>query len=404
MEAIQQQSFPITEARVISAAAPPQQKSGPLTSVVLGIAVAIGFALSFLVAILREAVDLVFRTARQVEAKLHTRCLAVLPLLVGKSSKSKHSTVARPVSRGGSEGKIATIVSPSVTPPPPVGSRLGSQIRDAGAKNVSQLVQSDLTRNALKKDGVLPPGSAAVKRPIVPARPFMRQVIDEPLSAFAEAFRSIKVAADISGCRVIGITSSIPAEGKSTVSSNLAELMAHAGKRVILLDGDLRNPSLTRALAPSSKAGLIEVMDGQVALDDAVYIDQDTGLRFLPAIVKSGLAYTNEILASDRFKDFIDGLRNDYDYIIIDFSPIAPVVDVRGTTQVVDSYIYVIEWAKTQRNLVEHQLSSFPELYERLLGVVLNKADVRVLERYDTYYGKYYHKNYYGGQYGAKAS
>jgi succinoglycan biosynthesis transport protein ExoP len=224
----------------------------------------------------------------------------------------------------------------------------------------------------------------------------MRQVIDEPLSAFAEAFRSIKVAADISGSSVIGITSTVPAEGKSTVSSNLAQLMAHAGKRVILLDGDLRNPSLTRALARGARAGLIEVLNGQTPLNSAIYIDEITGLQFLPGVVNSRLTHSDEILASDSFKTFVNGLRQQYDYVLIDFSPIAPIVDVRATTQVIDSYMYVIEWGKTQISFVQHELSRFPELYDRLLGVVLNKADVRVLDRYETYY---YGKQYYGGQY-----
>jgi polysaccharide biosynthesis transport protein len=406
MEAIQQQSFPITEARVISAAAAPQHKSSPLSSLVLGIAGVIGLALSCGVALLREAVDRVFRTAHQVEAKLNVRCLAVLPLLVASSSsKSRPLTAIRSVSYGRTAGNVAAVVGPPVMPTK-MGSSPALPIKDAGPAKVSQLVQSELNRNLSKKDVAHHPrlDGATVKRPIVPARPLMRQVIDEPLSAFAEAFRSIKVAADISGSRVVGITSSVPAEGKSTVSSNLAELMAHAGKRVILLDGDLRNPSLSRALASNSKVGLIEVLNGQVALDDAIYVDEDTGLRFLPVVLNGQFAHTNEILASDVFKNFVDGLRKDHDYVIIDLSPVAPVVDVRATTQVIDSYIYVIEWALTQINLVQHQLSSFPELHDRLLGAVLNKADVRILARYETYYGKHYYKNYYGSQYPAKAS
>ena len=202
---------------------------------------------------------------------------------------------------------------------------------------------------------------------------------------------------------MIGITSTVPGEGKSTVASNLAELIAHAGKRVLVLDGDLRNPSLTRGLAPHSKAGLLEVLSGQVLLDDALYVDEETDLRFLPAVLSSRLAYTNEILASENFKNFVDGQREDYDFIIIDLPPIAPVVDVRATTQIVDSYLYVIEWGRTQMNLVTHQLSGFPELQDRLLGCVLNKADVRVLQRYETYYGKNYYNNYYGGQYPSSA-
>jgi polysaccharide biosynthesis transport protein len=395
MEAIQQQSFPITEARVISAAAPVERKSSPLASTVLGIAVAIGLILSFVTALLRDAIDRVFRTSRQVEANLQTRCLAVLPLLVvSKSSKAKQSLAAL---AGGHRG----LAGGSTPVPLDVSPEL--QIQDISLAKVSQLTQSERRRNSSKKSGIDLLDQVALKRPIVPSRPFMRQVIDEPLSAFAEAFRSIKVAADISGSRVIGITSTVPGEGKSTVASNLAELMAHAGKRVLVLDGDLRNPSLTRGLAPHSKVGLLEVLSGEVSLDDALYVDEETDLRFLPAVLGSRLVHTNEILASENFKDFVDSQRKDYDFVIVDLPPIAPVVDVRATTQIVDCYLYVIEWGRTQMNLVTHQLSGFPELQDRLLGCVLNKADVRVLQRYETYYGKNYYNNYYGGQYPSSA-
>lgn len=391
MEAIQQQSFPITEARVISPAAAPQHKSGPLTFTVLGIAGAIGLVLSFCAALMREAVDRVFRTARQVEGNLNTRCLAILPRLVAAKSTKKNSPTSRVARSSASAGGDVLSVN---------GESPKRGIQDIGLSKVTQLTQSQLSRDSLGKDSVYPLEKAPVERLISAgtSRAFMRHVIDEPLSQFAEAFRSIKVAADISGSHVIGITSTVPGEGKSTVSSNLAQLIAHAGKRIIVLDGDLRNPTLTRGLAPSSKVGLLEVLNGQIALEQAIYVDQDTGLRFLPTVVNTRLAYTNEILASDAFKTFVDNLRKDHDYILLDLSPIAPVVDVRATTQVVDSYLYVIEWGRTQMNLVQHQLSDFPELQDRLLGVILNKADVRVLKRYETYYGNYDYKSYYGGQ------
>jgi succinoglycan biosynthesis transport protein ExoP len=396
MEAIQQQSFPITEARVISPAAPPQSKSGPLTFKVLGVAGAIGLILSFGAALLREAVDRVFRTPLQVETSLHIRCLAVLPVLISKKSLGiKGPIAAQSANHKAPLDGMVPIVSPSVAGS--LNERPDPQTQDADdPTDVSQLTQSELIRNLAKRENVPVLGDSAAKLSINSSRPFMRWVLDEPLSAFAEAFRSIKVAADISESQVIGITSTLPAEGKSTVSSNLAELMAHAGKRVILLDGDLRNPSLTRALAPNSKVGLLQVLAEQIALDDAIHVDENTGLRFLPAVVTSGFSHTNEILASDTFRKFIDELRKDHDYIIIDFSPIAPVVDVRSTTQIVDSYVYVIEWGRTQRNLVQAQLASFPELQDRILGVVLNKADVRLLGRYETYYGKQDYGNYYG--------
>jgi succinoglycan biosynthesis transport protein ExoP len=240
--------------------------------------------------------------------------------------------------------------------------------------------------------------SARAGRKIVPIRPLYKQVVADPLSAFAEAFRSIKVAADISRSHVIGITSTVPGEGKSTVSSNLGELIAHAGKRVILLDGDLRNPSLSRALAKDAKAGLLEILNGKKSLEDVLYVDEETNLHLIPAIVGRGLTYTSEILGSDVFRNLVEDLRSKYDYVIIDLSPIAPVVDVRAVTQIFDGMIYVVEWGRTRINLVQHQLMSFPDLRQRLLGVVLNKADIRVLDRYETYYGKYSYGNYYGGQ------
>jgi succinoglycan biosynthesis transport protein ExoP len=402
MEAIQQQSFPLTEARVISAAAAPEHKSSPKAWFVLGLAVVIGLAASAGVAVLREAVDRVFRTVRQVEADLHAHCLAVLPKLTDSdASKKTDFRKQRPIEHAGVPADTQP-ASPSVSAASPAGAkldtRLGSQLQSLGLAKIPQITQSELRRNLSKKDYIRLSEGTISKRLIIPRQPFMRHVIDQPLSPFAETFRSIKVAADISGSRtnnkIIGLTSTVAGEGKSTVSSNLALLMAQVGKRVILLDGDLRNPSLTRVLARGAGVGLLEVLLGQVALDDAIYVDEETGLAVLPSVVDSGLANSNEVLASDAFRNFADDLRKAYDYIVIDLSPIAPVVDVRATTQIIDSFIYIVEWGKTQRSLVQHQLAGIPELHERLLGIVLNKVDVRLLQRYGEHYGKHYYARY----------
>lgn len=342
MEAIQQESFPITEARVISSAAPPLQKSSPISSLVLAIAGALGLILSFGAATLREAVDRVFRSSRQVEESLQTTCLAVLPALKQLPASMPARNAAAPADRKGAE----------------------------------RVRKSSSTK-----------------------REFLRYVVEEPLSSFAEALRSVKVAADINrdikDNRVIGVTSTVPKEGKSTVSSNFAQLIAHSGKRAILVDGDLRNPTLTRSLLPDAKVGLLEVISGKVPLANALSIDEQTGLAFLPAVIESRLLHTNEILASDAMKHLIEMLRKTYDYVIVDLPPVAPVVDVRATTNIIDAYIYVIEWGKTGINLVQHQLAGMPEVHSRMLGVILNKANVKILERYEYYYGSYYHKKYY---------
>ena len=342
MEATQQQSFPITEARVISTAAPPNYKSSPNTHKVLVLAAFLGVLLGFAAGLLREAVDRVFRTRHQVEEILRTNCLAVLPRLTTSAAIVPHAS------------------------------------DDAQGLHEQQPMSG--------------------KRFVTDGRGFFSRVIEEPRSLFAEGFRSIKVAADIASAikenKIIGVTSSVPKEGKSTIASNLAELMAHAGKRVILIDGDLRNLTLSRGLARGATTGLLEVLAGQFDLQHVVYTDSRSGLTFLPAVIDSRLAHTDEILASKMFKRLLDGLRQDYDYIIVDLPPLAPVSDARATAGIIDSYIYVIEWGRTRINVVQHQLAAAPELYDRLLGVVISKANLKVLTRYEQYYGRNYYKNY----------
>ncbi|WP_027553028.1 polysaccharide biosynthesis tyrosine autokinase [Bradyrhizobium sp. Cp5.3] len=335
MEAIQQQSFPITESRVISPATAPKQKSSPRTSIVLGLATVLGLALSLAIAGLREALDPVFRSTRQVQETLQVRCLAVVPLLDA-----------------------------------PPRSRLVMPWR----RNAGRDVASSAEAHAM----------------------FGRAVLD-PSSVFASAFRSIKVAVDVSTAaqrsRVIGVISTLPDEGKSTIASNFAELVAHVGKNVILIDGDLRNPTISRAMAPDATNGLLEVLAGKVELQDAVRTAR--GLAFLPTIIESRDTHGSELLGSEALKVMIERLRETYDYIIIDLPPLGPVAEVRGTASMVDSYVQVIEWGRSRKNTVRQQLLGAPEIYERLLGVVLNKVDLKEFGRHETLDAVYGQNGYY---------
>jgi polysaccharide biosynthesis transport protein len=94
-------------------------------------------------------------------------------------------------------------------------------------------------------------------------------------------------------------------------------------------------------------------------------------------------------------KRLFDDLRARYDYIVVDLPPLAPVVDARMTTSLIDSYIYVVEWGRTKMDVVEHNLANAAGIYDRMLGVVLNKADTTVLGRYEGYHGNYYYNRYY---------
>ncbi|MCK1468408.1 polysaccharide biosynthesis tyrosine autokinase [Bradyrhizobium sp. CW10] len=336
MESVQQQSFPITEARVISAATAPLVKSYPKTLIILAASLFGGLALSFGAAMARELTDKVFRTTGQVEEVLGTNCISILPAL-------GNSVSAQGIREKVLGGKLARKNNP----------------------------QPDL----------------------------LRYVVDNPLSRFSEAIRSLKVAVDLNSIvrenRVLAVTSTLPNEGKSTLSTNLAQLIAHGGARVILVDADLRNPSLSRALMPDAQRGLVDVVGHKAQLEDVVSVDAETGLEILPAGLTSKLLHTNEVLASKSMRDLVAVLRSKYDYVVVDMPPMAPVVDVRVTSSFVDSFIFVVEWGKTNIDVVKHNLRGAPEIQDKLLGVVLNKADTKALARYESYHGRYYYQKYY---------
>ena len=88
-------------------------------------------------------------------------------------------------------------------------------------------------------------------------------------------------------------------------------------------------------------------------------------------------------------------LRQSYDYVVIDLPPLAPVVDVRATKRIVDTYLLVVQWGSTKIPLIEHALGEAPGVYENLLGVVLNKVDMNVARRYDGHLKDYYHNKHF---------
>ena len=129
-------------------------------------------------------------------------------------------------------------------------------------------------------------------------------VVDSPLSLFAESIRSIKLATHDYGTglnKVIGFTSALPHEGKSTIAVAVAQLTAQAGRRVIIVDCDLRIPSLSHRLAPDASAGIVDVISGARSLEETVWRDPETNLFFLPAIKKAP-QFSSEVLASEQTK------------------------------------------------------------------------------------------------------
>jgi polysaccharide biosynthesis transport protein len=211
---------------------------------------------------------------------------------------------------------------------------------------------------------------------------------------------AIDVNRGVESNKVVGFTSSMPEEGKSTTAMAVALLAAQANARVILIDCDLRNPSLSRHVAPRATIGLLDVLSGNAAWDDAVCRDPVTNLAFMPAVVKTPLANSSEFLASDDMKKFFERLRDHFDYIVVDLSPLVPIVDVRSALSFVDAYVLVIEWGTTAIEAVERAVHSAKAVSDKVIGVVLNKVDFKSLGRYDGEPGKYYYKNKLYARYG----
>jgi succinoglycan biosynthesis transport protein ExoP len=174
--------------------------------------------------------------------------------------------------------------------------------------------------------------------------------------------------------QVIGITSTQPNEGKSTVAAALALLMAHTGARVILVDCNLRNRSLSAALAPAAEFGVLEVMSGGASVREATWIESTTQLAFLPVGNNSRPVYASEVLASESLDKLFETLREAYEYVIVDLPAVAPFADVRAAACALDSFIFVIEASRTNIDVIKGGLDVTRESHENMVGIVLNKA------------------------------
>ncbi|MBR1132229.1 Wzz/FepE/Etk N-terminal domain-containing protein [Bradyrhizobium iriomotense] len=333
LEAAEQQSFPVSQGRLMTIASPPVRPSSPKTFLILAISIAGGIVAGVGLGLLRDVSDQTFRTRDKVLAELQADCIGIIPAAIP-------------------EGPVSGPRNPKAIP------------------------------------------TRAKSRTIVCSDSLIRNIADAPRSHFSESFRAVKLAVDVmtrggKRLQVIGVTSALPNEGKSTVAASLAQLMAQGGGRTILLDCDLRNPSLSSTLAPNAAWGILDVTSGRAKLDDATWIDPATHLHFLPAANSSQLAYTSEVLASEEMAALFKTLRETYECVIVDLSPIAPFVDVRTAAHLMDSFVFVIEWGRTSIDVVKKSLDVAGDVYGNLIGVTLNKADMNALKRYGEVFESY---------------
>jgi polysaccharide biosynthesis transport protein len=342
-QVVQQESFPSTEARVITFALP-GKKTSPSPVLTFALALAGGIASGAAMAFLREQMDRATYARDQLIRELGVNCIAILPAPNGPKE-----------------------------PPLTLSSRIKNKLRAI----------------------VLPERILAKRKKTDSPRVLYNK--EEPFSAMSEALRNIKVAVDLRNIsretRTLAIVSALAGEGKSSVAASLAATIAEAGRNVLMIDCDFRNPSLTNFFGLHQHLGVLELLYGTVNVTDVVNHNDQYGFDFLCGPTKVRPVHTADLLSSEAMRKLLEGAKENYDYVVVELPPILPVIDVQACSHLFDAFALVVEWGKTSIDDLDEAFRAAPVVRERLLGVVLNKVDAESMRRMEGYgyagYGNY---------------
>lgn len=230
--------------------------------------------------------------------------------------------------------------------------------------------------------------------------------VDKPTSMAAEAVRNLRTSVLMSNLdrppKVVMLTSSLPGEGKTTTSIALAQNFTGLGRKVLLIEGDIRHRVFRDYLDLKKTKGLLSVLSGEVELAQAVernyLIDADV------LVGERAAMNAADVFSSSRFKALVAEAKSRYDVVIIDTPPVLVVPDARVVAQFADAVLYVVEWNRTTRRDVATGLKMMADGGIRVSGLVLARIDMKKLKRMGQYagYGTYaaqkkYGKSYYEG-------
>ena len=216
--------------------------------------------------------------------------------------------------------------------------------------------------------------------------------LEKPQSNISEAYRTIRTGIEFSNLdkdlKIICITSSKKDEGKTTVLSNLGVSFAKIDKKVLLIDADLRNPSISKMFDTSNSQGLMDILLGKRDIQDCIKKTKQENLY----ILTGGTIPPNpaEVLSSKKMSEFIESIRDEYDYIFIDSPPVGVVSDASIISAYSDGVIFVVGANEVDSNLAKIAKERLDSVKANIVGVILNKFKT---DTNSEYYNYYYNEN-----------
>ncbi len=335
-----------TNIHMVDAALPPNDPIRPRKALNITLGLLAGLVLGVMTAFAQEGLDHSVKSAEEVESLLMMPALAVVPLQRGSDSNFKL----------------------------------------AGAKWQRKLTQSSSKAH--------PEAGVALA------------ISSHPQSTLAEAYRTLRTSVLLSLApnppKSILVTSSQAGEGKTATALNLAQTLAQRKGRVVIVDCDLRKSGIAKILGLDNDIGMSTVLTGGNKLEEALQQYEDSNLWILP----SGPVPPNpaELVGSDRMADICTELSKNFDHIVIDSPPVLAVTDATIMAGLVDGVILIAESGRTHRAALMRTRAILENSGARILGVVLNKLDMRRESYYGYGYGNYYYSQYGKYPYGRGAN
>jgi succinoglycan biosynthesis transport protein ExoP len=271
-----------------------------------------------------------------------------------------------------------------------------------GLDNTIRTTEQAHVISGLPSLGMIPLGSKSAregpnaKRLVIASSKEAVELVTQvrPQSQMAESYRALRTSLLLSNLgappKVIMVTSALPQEGKTTTSINTAVVLAQKGVRVLLIDADLRRPSIHKTLGMGPRSGLSNVLTGSTTIDQAI-----TRTSILPNlfILPAGTPPPNpaELLASSNMRDILEQVRKDYDHIVVDTPPSLSVTDAVVLSQRADAVVLVIRSGQTTKQSLRRARDLLAQVNAKVVGVLLNAVDLSSPDYYYyyEYQGKY---------------